>query len=176
MTAMSRNGRKSSACAICKLDHGLSAKDALRLQARTANRLAGALRGVARDEVARRPKPKKWSMLEILVHLRDCEIVYGSRIRKMIAEEGGALMPFDQDRWADSLAYRREEPKVALASFVALRKANLALLAVLGKKALDRHGIHPAYGRLTVRDLAVHWAAHDDKHIGQVRAIRDRRV
>ena len=173
MTAKKRT--KPVLCAICKLDHELSPREALRVQSRTPGRLATAFRGVARGRVTQRPKPKKWSMLEILVHVRDCEIVYGSRIRKMIAEEGGALIPFDQDRWAAGLAYRRENPKIALESFAALRKANLGLLALLGPKALDRHGVHPAYGRLTVRDLALHWAAHDEKHIGQIRAIRNRR-
>jgi DinB family protein len=162
-------------CAICGELHGLDAKEALRIQARTAGRLARAFRGVTRARAARRPRPKKWSMLEILVHLRDCEIVVGGRIRKMIAEEGGALMPFDQDRWAAGLAYRRESPKIALESFAALRRANLALLAAIGPSALDRHGRHPEYGRLTVRDLALHWAAHDAKHLDQIRAIRERR-
>ncbi|MBI1852597.1 MAG: DinB family protein [Planctomycetes bacterium] len=174
MTA--KNRAKPVLCAICKLDHELSPHQALRVQSQTPGRLSTAFRGVPRGRITKRPKPKKWSMLEILVHLRDCEIVYGSRIRKMIAEEGGELVPFDQDRWADGLAYRRESPTIALESFVALRRANVALLAALGPKVLERHGIHPAYGRLTVRDLAVHWAAHDEKHIHQIRAIRNRRV
>ena len=169
---MKPKSKARSRCRICKRDHGLTAKDALRVQAQTPGRLATVLRGVPADRVARRPRPKKWSMREILVHLRDCEIVYGSRIRKMIAEKGGGLIPFDQDRWADGLAYRREDTKLALESFAALRRANVALLQNLGPTVFDRHGIHPEYGRLTVRQLAIHWAAHDENHLGQLQALR----
>ncbi len=172
MKTIERNGP----CRICRKEHGLTSKEALRRQARTPLKLAAAFQGVSSDRATRRPKPKKWSMREILVHLRDCEIVYGARIRKMIAEAGGMLIPFDQDRWAGGLRYRREDTRLTLESFSALRKANLALLASIGPRALDGHGIHPEYGRLTVRDLVLHWAYHDDNHLSQLESLRRPRV
>jgi hypothetical protein len=65
-----RNGKRP--CPFCKKDHGFTPREAIVRQARTAERLASAFRGVPAAAIARRPRPKKWSMLEILVHLRDC--------------------------------------------------------------------------------------------------------
>lgn len=55
--------------------------------------------------------------------------------------------------------------------FAALRSANLATLADLVSDAdLDRRGLHPSLGEVTLRELLATWAVHDLDHIGQIHA------
>ena len=53
--------------------------------------------------------------------------------------------------------------------FAALRAANLEQLAgLVGEGDLDRRGLHPTLGEVTLRELLATWAVHDLDHIGQV--------
>ena len=55
--------------------------------------------------------------------------------------------------------------------FAALRTANLALLKSLVVDAdLDRRGLHPSLGEVTLRELLATWAVHDLDHLGQIYA------
>jgi len=55
--------------------------------------------------------------------------------------------------------------------FATLRAANLALLKSLVVEAdLDRRGLHPTLGEVTLRELLATWAVHDLDHLGQVYA------
>jgi hypothetical protein len=55
--------------------------------------------------------------------------------------------------------------------FAALRAANLnALQAIASDADLDRRGLHPALGEVTLRQLLAAWCVHDLDHVGQVYA------
>ena len=55
--------------------------------------------------------------------------------------------------------------------FAALRTANLAALDELVTDAdLDRRGLHPSLGEVTLRELLATWAVHDLDHICQIHA------
>ena len=50
--------------------------------------------------------PGKWSVVEVVQHLADSEIVIGYRLRVTVAEDRPALPGYDQDAWAARLRYR----------------------------------------------------------------------
>jgi len=110
----------------------------------------------------------------VLSHLADAEIALAFRIRKVAAEPREALVAWDQDRWADHGAYRRTPPREALATFAALRRANLAYVGRLGAAQKAQHGRHPEYGRLTIPQMLAHWADHDLNHLAQIRSAHRR--
>src|ERR1700747_1528274 len=60
---------------------------------------------LAPEQLRHKPAPDKWSILEILGHLADIEIVYGYRLRQMLADEKPVIAPMDQDAWAKNLGY-----------------------------------------------------------------------
>jgi len=111
---------------------------------------------------------------EVLSHLADAEIALAFRIRKIAAEPREALVAWDQDRWADGGGYRRTPLPEALATFVALRRSNLAYVGRLNAAQKAQHGRHPEYGRLTIPQLLDHWAEHDLNHLEQIRAAHRR--
>ena len=55
--------------------------------------------------------------------------------------------------------------------FAALRSGNMAALQELvADPDLDRRGLHPSLGEVTLRELLATWAVHDLDHIGQIYA------
>jgi hypothetical protein len=52
---------------------------------------------------------------------------------------------------------------------VGLRAESLAALAGMATDAdLDRKGLHPALGEVTLRELLATWTAHDLDHVSQI--------
>ena len=57
------------------------------------------------DARLRKPgAPGKWSVIEVVAHLNDAELVHGYRTRMIVAEREPPLPGYDQDGWA--LAFR----------------------------------------------------------------------
>ena len=56
-----------------------------------------------------------------------------------------------------------------VARFADLRARNLARVAELVEEAdLDRRGMHPSLGSVTLRELLATWAVHDLDHVAQI--------
>jgi hypothetical protein len=149
----------------------VAGKDPLQMQAAAPHILSQLIEGVADDELRRRPAPSKWSVVEIIAHLADDELVTAWRYHQMIEHDGEKLWSFDQDRWAELGSYALRDTKEALNLFCLLRQTNLRMLDRLSPEEWRREGQHTERGHMTVRDLATHMAAHDINHIEQIRRM-----
>jgi hypothetical protein len=92
------------------------------------------------------------------------------RTRRIL--EHGTSLPFDR---FERFAMLERDAGVPLddlvEQFAAFRAANLATLGDLVVDAdLDRRGLHPSLGEVTLRQLLATWAVHDLDHIGQIYA------
>ena len=124
------------------------------------------------DATLRRPEaPGKWSVIEVLQHLADTEIVMGFRTRMALAADRPALQGYDQDRWAALFRYRDAEVEVTLAQLAGLRAGNLRLWRALGPDALARVGLHSERGEESVLHMLRLTAAHDLVHRRQIERI-----
>ena len=136
---------------------------------RTPKLLARRVGGASRKHLTQRPKPGKWSPRDILAHLADVEVLWGFRIRLVLGESGVPLIGMDQDVWAKR--YRRVDPRGALATFLALRRANIELIDGLRPADLRRWGRHTQFGRLTIARMVALLAGHDINHSRQIEGI-----
>ena len=113
--------------------------------------------------------PEGWRPRDVVGHLISGELVNWIQRTTRILEDGPsrAFDPFDRfemlerDRGVtlDQLVER----------FATLRAANLERLTSLVSDAdLDRRGLHPALGEVTLRELLSTWAVHDLDHVAQV--------
>lgn len=127
--------------------------------------------GVGEEQLRRAPAPGKWSIIEILAHVAEDELVSSWRYRQMLENDGAPLAGFDQDLWAQWGGYTSWTAQEALAMFRLLREANLRLFDKLTPEQWQRHGIHAERGPITVQSLAAHMAGHDRNHIEQIRRI-----
>lgn len=156
---------------ISRILGNLGDQHPLKVQSKTADRLAKLVKGVPKGKLAKRPAPEKWSVSEILAHLADSEIVGGWRMRLILGSDGAPIQAYDQDTWVGALHYSRRDPHEAMETFRALRQANLAMLKRLKPEQWENHGIHSERGRETVLHIVKMFAGHDVNHIRQVEAI-----
>jgi len=146
-------------------------RDPVTMQREAPGTIARLIEGVGHAKLKDQPAPGKWSVTEILMHLADDELVSTWRYRQMLEHETPTLAGFDQDLWARLGDYAACESEDALAMFCLLREANLRMFTHLTPEQWRRHGVHSERGKLTVRDLCRHMAAHDVNHIDQIRSI-----
>jgi hypothetical protein len=151
-----------------RLDGHTEGKDPLRIQAETPARMARMIDGFTDEQIGGRPAPDRWSTLEILAHMAEDEFASSWRYRQMIEHDGVTLQGFDQDLWARLGRYAAWNASEALELFRLLREGNLRVLRSLSSEQWERSGNHVERGRLTVRELARHMAAHDINHIEQI--------
>jgi hypothetical protein len=129
------------------------------------------LRGVA-EPVLRRPEaPGKWSVVEVIQHLADSDLVAGFRIRMVLSEERPLLQGYDQDRWASELRYREVPLALAVDQLRSLRAANLHLWKQLTPQQLERVGLHAERGPESVGHILRLMGGHDLVHRQQIDRI-----
>ena len=134
------------------------------------HKLRQALQEVPPARLEARPHPKKWSPREIALHLCDTEISVAFRWKRALAEPGGPVLAFDQDRWVDTLA-PWQDLDAALGAFAALRAEMTALLSRLPEDAWERVYVHPASGAVSVAEGLRRCVGHTEGHIAQIRAL-----
>jgi hypothetical protein len=149
-------------------------RDTVALLEDAPSRIASVLEGVT-EEAARRPKaPGAWSILQVLRHLADSEIVYGYRLRQIVASDRPAIAGYDQEDWAGTLEYHRGTVADALEDYASARRGTVRFLRSLPEAAWERVGLHSERGEESVRRTVALLAAHDIGHeqqIGRVRSI-----
>jgi DinB superfamily len=112
-----------------------------------------------------------WRPRDVLGHLISGELEdWIPRTQRILADgTGRAFDPFDR------FAHEGRDDSMTLEGlvdqFAMLRAANLARLDALVNEAhLDRRGLHPKLGEVTLRELLATWAVHDLDHVAQVYA------
>ncbi len=139
-------------------------------------RLRAVLANLSEDELHQHPRPGKWSVVEIVIHMTDSELVGATRIRMSLAQPGTPFIGYNQDIWAEALdyqAYTSEEMNTVLDLFKRLRQTTYPLLAQTPAEAWQqRGGVHPEYGPITLRNLLELYADHGERHIGQILTLR----
>jgi hypothetical protein len=127
----------------------------------------------AGDDLRTRPAPGEWSVIELLGHMVDAEIISSARYRWVIAEDRPPLVPYDQDLWVAALDYNDTNPDELLATFDALRTANLALWRRSTAAQRARDGLHGERGPESFDLMFRLLAGHSRFHINQMRQTLD---
>ena len=111
-----------------------------------------------------------WRPRDVVGHLVSAEMDnWIPRAERILAD--GTAKPFDAfDRFAHVERDLDVPLDRLLARFAALREQNLARLdeLITDEKDLDRRGLHPALGEVTLRQLLATWTVHDLDHVSQI--------
>lgn len=149
----------------------LGGREPLEILEKLPDALEAAVAGLSDDQVRRPEAPGKWSILEVVQHLADSELVWAYRLRLVVAEDQPPLTGYDQDRWAVRLRYREADAAEALRQIGLLRAANLRLLRSLSPEDFQRAGVHTERGEETVEHMIALYAGHDLVHLRQIARI-----
>jgi hypothetical protein len=115
--------------------------------------------------------PGKWSVIEVLQHLADSDLVFGFRLRMILTEDKPPLQGYDQDAWARTLKYRDVQLEVAMDQLRSLRAANVHVLRQLSPAQLERSGLHSERGPESAGFLLRLMGGHDLVHRRQIDRI-----
>jgi len=167
------SGAKEDADAYIEAILGLlGEQEPLAVLADTPHELRRLTGDLSAAELARTEAEGRWSAAQVLQHLADSELVWGYRLRKVLAEDRPTLVGFDQDRWAARLGYAYADANRALAVFDALRAMHLAMLRAATEDDLARCGVHEERGEESVAHMMRLYAGHDLAHRRQLERIR----
>lgn len=145
--------------------------DPLEVLAATPATLAGLITGRRTADLRRSPAPGRWSVVEIMSHLADAEIVFAYRVRMILSSPGTPIQAFNQDAWSRAQHADVSDAQRSLALFTAIRESMLPLLRGLTAEELERHGMHAERGKETVRHLLALMAGHDRNHLAQIERL-----
>jgi hypothetical protein len=135
--------------------------------------IAAAVSGLSEKILRYKPSQEKWCVLEVLGHLADAEIIYGYRVRQMLADTKAAIAPLDPDAWARNLNYLDSPPSELVAFYGLGRHHNLRLLRSLKLSDLSKSAFHPELQReMTVADLVERMGGHGAAHLQQIKNLK----
>lgn len=113
--------------------------------------------------------PDGWRPRDVIGHLVTGELTdWIERTQRIL--EHGTDVPFERfDRFAHESRDANASLDELVDRFAALRSENLARLdQLVSEDDLDRRGLHPSLGEVTLRELLATWAVHDLDHVAQI--------
>ncbi len=150
----------------------LGSQDPMSVLRETPAALGRAIEGVPAAKLMQSERPGKWSVAHVLRHLADSDLVWGWRLRLILAQDRPTITGYDQDEWADNLHYDEADPAESVETFAVLRRSNLRLLERASPEDLMRVGLHAERGEESVEHLRRLYAGHDLMHLQQIARIR----
>jgi hypothetical protein len=110
-----------------------------------------------------------WSAYDVVGHLIHGEKTdWMGRTKMILAGDKNAFPVFD--RFAMFEESKGKTLNDLIHEFKDIRKKNIEFIRNLNpdENMLDKKGIHPKFGEVTLRQLLSTWTAHDLGHIGQI--------
>lgn len=140
---------------------------------RTPSVLSELLLGLHNDWIENNEAPGTFSPFDVVGHL-----VHGEKtdwpVRATMILEHGISKTFEPyDRFAQFKESRGKTLKELLKEFDTLRSKNLRWLKSLklSDTDLDKKGVHPSLGEVSLRQLLSTWVVHDLTHIAQISRV-----
>jgi DinB superfamily len=148
-------------------------ENTIALLERSPAALDALLRGLPAEWTECNEGGETWNVSGVMAHLVHCEHVDWMPRLRMILEfgEGRTFEPLDRDGSARSGADKTLDQ--LLDEFADRRAKNLAELRALrlAPEHMDRRGMHPALGSVTLSQFLATWSAHDLTHLHQISRI-----
>ncbi len=112
----------------------------------------------------------RWTARQLLTHLAQCELVFGTRVRLALVTPSYVAQDMDQDAWMARESHLSGPD--ALAAFVAVSRMNLALFESLSPADRAVRLSHPEYGPISVDWIIHQMAGHQIHHLKQLEKVR----
>lgn len=120
------------------------------------------------DQVAFRPKPDDWNMVQVVGHLADAERLFASRALWFARNETAPLPSFDPDVFMSAVDFEQLGWATVLADLDVVRAGTLALLRTFSEAAWLRRGV-ASNNLMSVRAMAYIIAGHELHHLADFR-------
>lgn len=132
------------------------------------------IKGMTPGQMRLRPSPRdamkagRWSTIELLCHLSDCEQVYADRIKRTIAMDLPLVLAFKESDYVDRLACQKRDAQEEIEMIWVTRSQVARILRALPAQAWRRQAVHNHAGLKTLRDFVDTMVTHHDYHMAFV--------
>ena len=158
---------RSSACQDGDVEFSLD--DSKALLVRTPASLNALLGGLAEVWTMADEGSGTWSPYQVVGHMTHVEETDWMDRTMALLAEGGPPEFEPVDREAGFARFEGWSMEDLLDRFATLRATNLGLLDnVVSNNDLERIGIHPTFGAVSLRQLLATWVVHDLNHLDQI--------
>ncbi len=114
-----------------------------------------------------------WTVLEVLCHLRDYDLIFRERGELILNEDNSLFLVYDHLALVIENKYNEQNLTAVLAELSTSRQKTVALFTNLDEAGWQRLGQHPSMGAYSMSDLASLTAWHDINHLEQMTRIMD---
>ena len=139
-------------------------------------RTAAALRDLVAEagDIARvKPAPGEFSLVELIGHLADAQLVSFTRYRWILTQDEPPLPGYEQDDWVRVSGYADADPAQLIDLFEAVQRANIDLWRRTPATERSRVGLHAERGPESYELSFKILAGHDLLHLDQARQTID---
>jgi hypothetical protein len=125
--------------------------------------------GVSAEQAGWKFAPKRWSILEVTVHLLDEEREdFRTRLDLLLHKPSAPWPPIDPQGWVTQRGYAQRDLDQSLQDFLKERAHSVRWLRGLDSPDWTAAKKHPVAGSMTAGDMLSSWVAHDFLHIRQL--------
>jgi hypothetical protein len=140
---------------------------------RTPSVIEAMLKGISKDWVINNEGGETWSPYDVVGHLINAEKTdWLPRMEVILSNNKDKIFP-PFDRFAQFKESKGKSLQTLMQEFKTLRKKSIVKLRAqkLTPADLLKKGIHPAFGKVTLKQLLATWVVHDFTHITQITRV-----
>src|ERR1700739_3612779 len=128
-------------------------------------KLRPAVAGITAEQLRSRPVAGKWSTLEVICHVADCEQFFADRMKRTVAMDRPLLLSADGFRYPEPLRYQEHDLEQELDLVDVTRRQVARTLKLVAPDAWHRTAVHSKTGLVTLRQLLLHAINHLRHHL-----------
>lgn len=126
--------------------------------------LSETVSGMTHEQLVARPVAGKWSTLEVVCHLADCEQFFADRMKRTVAMNRPLLMAADIEYYSAACDYQQHELQEELQLLEVTRRQMARVLKLVSPEAWKRSAVHNEAGLITLRQLLEKAVSHFEHH------------
>jgi hypothetical protein len=124
-----------------------------------------AVGGMTVEHLRSRPVAGRWSTLEVVCHVADCEQFFPDRMKRTVATDHPLLLGADGFRYPEPLRYQDHDLELELDLVAVTRRHTAHTLRLITPDAWQRTAVHSETGLVTLRQLLLHAINHLCHHL-----------
>ena len=146
-------------------DPDLTPADLISAYKQGVEELRLAVVGMTGEQLLSRPVAGRWSTLEVVCHIADCEQFFAGRLKRIVAMDRPLLLGADGFRYPEPLRYQDHDLELELDLVAVTRRQTAHTLRLITPDAWQRTAVHSETGLVTLRQLLLHAINHLHHHL-----------
>ena len=145
-------------------DAAITVADLISAYEKGIEELRLAVAGMTVEQLRSRPVAGKWSTIEVVCHIADCEQFFADRMKRTVAMDRPLLLGADGFRYPEPLHYQEHDLEQELDLVDVSRRQVARTLRLVAPDAWQRTAVHSETGLVTLWQLLLHAINHLHHH------------